>query len=915
MKRTKSMVTGLIAAIVMSLVSAFPPVKCQTTEIYVLPENNIFYTSQTPLLSKFNVTVWVSDVSDLRAYQICAKVNDTVLNIAHAWTPTWSSQWVFSGIGGVSQGPVFYDDDQDGSNEFVWTGAAAESPFDGTGLLTVIEFQIIKEPEAGKKLTSVLNINVFEPFETYLLDSSIDEIPATITNGYFEYNAPLHDVAIIRLIPSHPHAIGGETISINVSAKNNGGYAETFNVTAYADRNASIVGDEIVIGIQTLLLDSAQSTNITYHWNTSEVVYSLYTMSAHASNVAGENDTANNLLIDGTVSVLPLIHDVATTGVTFSPDIAYAGDTVGIYADVKNLGTVTEVFNVTTYADLNATVIGDETHIGNATVSLAYQGTSTLSFEWNTTGASSGNYTISAVAASVPNDANISDNIWVDGKVRIFTSVPCDDINITSPTHVELNPPIFQFNWTVAALESSLGNMIINSTGYEGNLRVVGSSNGSVHLRVNQPDQEFAEFHLPQSGSIQIPLWLLFEPGTYSGTYEVQLIVCGAHRLKITIDIIHIWVCKNGCYSVAGGTATFNWTVTGGSWAYLEAQPNMPSGWSFTVDPPVGTLFWTPHQIIVNITTAPDAQEGDIGYVTLRAYKNGTNTFIWQYTYFASVDSNPPTIETVQQPTLTTDGDLLFNTTVKDVSGIESVQLYYRVSGGPWNNKTMQSAAGDTFNSTQYTTTLADVSDNSALDYYVVATDWLKTQTQSQTYSITITYDTAVSAITSSKTVLSQGVLLKTNVTITNKGTIPYPDIRVTLYANTTAIDTQTIPWLINGMSMKLTFNWNTTELNKGKYAITAFVTPILGETSLTENILSTTIHIAMKGDVSGKGTFPNTLPDGRVDIKDFAVMALVYGVNYPDPRYVANYDIDGNGRIEIKDFSAAAKNYGKTDP
>jgi len=43
--------------------------------------------------------------------------------------------------------------------------------------------------------------------------------------------------------------------------------------------------------------------------------------------------------------------------------------------------------------------------------------------------------------------------------------------------------------------------------------------------------------------------------------------------------------------------------------------------------------------------------------------------------------------------------------------------------------------------------------------------------------------------------------------------------------------------------------------------------------------------------------------------------MAKIYGVNYPDPRYVANYDIDGNGKIEIKDFAAAAKNYGKIDP
>jgi hypothetical protein len=147
-------------------------------------------------------------------------------------------------------------------------------------------------------------------------------------------------------------------------------------------------------------------------------------------------------------------------------------------------------------------------------------------------------------------------------------------------------------------------------------------------------------------------------------------------------------------------TATFSWNLTGGSWVYLEAETNLPPGWSYTVDPPVGTLFETPHIITVNITAPPDAKEGDMGSVTLRAYKNATHTMFWQFTYFASTDNKPPTIEAIQSPTLTFTGDLLFNTTVKDKSGIGSVQLCYSVNDGPWNNQTMQWDSGDTFNST-----------------------------------------------------------------------------------------------------------------------------------------------------------------------------------------------------------------------
>ena len=48
----------------------------------------------------------------------------------------------------------------------------------------------------------------------------------------------------------------------------------------------------------------------------------------------------------------------------------------------------------------------------------------------------------------------------------------------------------------------------------------------------------------------------------------------------------------------------------------LEAETNLPVVWSYSVDPPVGTLFETPHPVTVNITAPPDAKEGDIGSAT-----------------------------------------------------------------------------------------------------------------------------------------------------------------------------------------------------------------------------------------------------------------------------------------------------------
>jgi hypothetical protein len=39
------------------------------------------------------------------------------------------------------------------------------------------------------------------------------------------------------------------------------------------------------------------------------------------------------------------------------------------------------------------------------------------------------------------------------------------------------------------------------------------------------------------------------------------------------------------------------------------------------------------------------------------------------------------------------------------------------------------------------------------------------------------------------------------------------------------------------------------------------------------------------------------------------------FGIDYPDPRYKPNFDIDGNGKIDMLDLWITAKEFGKTDP
>jgi len=113
--------------------------------------------------------------------------------------------------------------------------------------------------------------------------------------------------------------------------------------------------------------------------------------------------------------------DVAVTNVTTCKDGCVPFPTVGqnwtmhINVTVANQGNYTETFAVTTYA--NATMINQTQLVLPSAASL------TFSFKWNATLAY-GNYTISAVADTVPGETDTADNTYVGSTVLI--TVPGD---------------------------------------------------------------------------------------------------------------------------------------------------------------------------------------------------------------------------------------------------------------------------------------------------------------------------------------------------------------------------------------------------------------------------------------------------------------------------------------------------------
>ena len=606
----------------------------------------------------------------------------------------------------------------------------------------------------------------------------------------------------------------------------------------------------------------------------------------------------------------PGIRDAAVIDLRILQTAVYSGDVARIDVDIQNQGNREEELNTTLYADVNTTIIGDEAIMGSRTVTLRPFKRFTFSSEWDTLGVATGNYTLTAIVDTLLGEVDLEDNNLTKGVIQLFQILPCPDVTVTCPTAITVNPSIFAYSAAYQARLINIGNVTIRSAGFEGGLRVLGSRNGTIRLCVNQPDLEYYVFYLPLYEEVQVPIWLMFQPethwGDYVGNYTLQITVCGTHRRQLLISNIDITVCQNGAYIVKSETATFTWTLTGGSLVYLEAETDLPPGWTYTTDPEIGAFFETPQNVTVTITAAPDAREGDCGIVKLRAYKNSTGALIWDFIYFASTDNNPPTIESTETPTLSPDGTLLFNTTAKDKSGIDNVMLFYAKDGGLWENHTMDWACGDTFNSTQYI--LQENADTipKTIQYYIVATDWFGNQTQSEIHSIDVMNDIAINETAKHKTVIDQGGVFMLNLSIANQGSLPLDFVNVAVYINSSILEMQSLQYMTNGAAKDLCLAIDTSTLPKGSYVITVYALCIPGEEDTVDNTILCSLKVTIVGDFSG---------DFKVGPADFALLSAAYGSTSDKPKWNPNCDVNNDAKVGPADFAQLSAHYGQHYP
>jgi PKD repeat protein len=154
-----------------------------------------------------------------------------------------------------------------------------------------------------------------------------------LVDGTVQILTKIHDVAIVAVVPYHTFnqkptltnwTYPGVPVGINVTAKNLGQMAESFDVSAYY--NSSLVGTQHVVN-----LNVSQQITMVFTWNTTGLKpLTNYIIKGVASIVPYEFNTTNNVLVGGKVHIR-IVGDLNGDDKVNMKDIAIIAAAFGTY--------------------------------------------------------------------------------------------------------------------------------------------------------------------------------------------------------------------------------------------------------------------------------------------------------------------------------------------------------------------------------------------------------------------------------------------------------------------------------------------------------------------------------------------------------------------------------------------------------
>jgi len=166
-------------------------------------------------------------------------------------------------------------------------------------------------------------------------------------------------------------------------------------------------------------------------------------------------------------------------------------------------------------------------------------------------------------------------------------------------------------------------------------------------------------------------------------------------------------------------------------------------------------------------------------------------------------------------------------------------------------------------------------------------------------------HDVAVIDVLPFKTIVGKGYSCKINVTVANEGYFT-STFNVTLYANTTEVDTQKVLNLAPGTQITITLTWNTSGFAYA-YTITVYATPDPAETDLADNtFIDGVVKVSCLGDLNG---------DYIVDGQDYQLVKIAVPSMPGSPKWNPNADLNDDGIVDGQDFQIVKSLIGTSDP
>jgi len=286
------------------------------------------------------------------------------------------------------------------SNEGSYLESVTLTVKNGSAVIDTVLFSLAKGPTS--------NTSSFSWDTSGLLNNTSYDINATATIVDTDVNSTdntdiesvtlfmLHDVAVTSLVVQTVGTIE-HPVPINVTVSNEGSYLESVTLTV---KNGSAVIDTVLFS----LAKGPTSNTSSFSWDTSGLSSGSYTINATAT-ITVDNDLSDNSRTK--LITLQRIHNVAVVNIEV-PRRIDVNDTVSINVTVKNLGSYTETFNVSTkYED----TVGNITSITlpngknyTEVTDLAINENTTIPFPWNTTDVAPDFYTITATAGITTTD-------------------------------------------------------------------------------------------------------------------------------------------------------------------------------------------------------------------------------------------------------------------------------------------------------------------------------------------------------------------------------------------------------------------------------------------------------------------------------------------------------------------------------